>query len=243
MNYQQSSDFFSFWQKVRDYPLPKDEEIGSILQNSKAEEVPLEVILACINTICNQVYRMRYLANHGIELPDLVSAAALGIMLGLHRYSPKKGKFKQFVIFLARSYIRREIERHLNFSSAELKIRLSKGLDLDPTDSLTKVLSEDDNGQLLLQDVIPSREDSNYHITLDVNNLLDTLRAKNTGLHPLAAEVIELRYSISKRKGHKTLSLSEVAARLNMSKEGIRKIEKKAISYLKTKSCRTGASG
>jgi len=67
----------------------------------------------------------------GIELSDLAHAAGLGFAYRSSTYNPRKGKLRQFVIYLAKAYIRREIERHLHYSAADIQKRMDLGLELE----------------------------------------------------------------------------------------------------------------
>jgi hypothetical protein len=75
-------------------------------------------------------------------------------------------------------------------------------------------------------------DDEHVIPVLEVNNLLERLKKANGEIHPLAFDIMEMRYGIGSKRAEKPLSLRKVAKTVNMSKDGVRKIENKALAFL-----------
>ena len=67
---------------------------------------------------------------------------------------------------------------------------------------------------------------------LEANDLMERLKDATGRIHPLAFSVLEKRYGVYTKHAEEPLSLERTATELNMSKEGVRKIENRALAYL-----------
>ena len=97
-------------------------------------------------------------------------------------------------------------------------------------ESLSQEIADNGEDVLTLEDVLPHPDDKKVFPILEVNDLLVRLKKANGKIHPLASDIIEMRFGIG--AANEPLSLQRVAQSLNMSKEGIRKVEGKALAYL-----------
>jgi RNA polymerase sigma factor (sigma-70 family) len=216
--------------KVRQYPLLKEEEARLLLSKSDKDAVLSDVILRNLQFVCRLVLSWKYSAEkYGVDLMDLVGAGNIGLTKGTAKYNPSKGSYFWYITRYIKSFIKSEFYKSIGLNRGN-KEKLHSFMPLD------EVLS--DNGEdepLSLADVIPSKEDEQRHISLDVNNLLSELRNDHKATHRLSQEIVELRYGVGSKRHCKPLSLFETAKILkHISKEGVRKIEQKTLNYLKS---------
>ena len=235
MSKHTSFDFYTYAEKERQYSLLSEAEIKELFKKKNKEMAMQTIITRSLRLVCKYVFEWRSFAlRTGLQLEDLTGAGNIGLILGVSRFSARKGYFYKHIRRYIRAYIFNEV-----FSGgyprrvALKKMKLHENI--NPTVSLEETLSDNgDDGPITLKDVIASKEDRDAHITLDVNNLLTALRKDHKITNKLAKDIVELRYGVGSRKNSKPLSFAETAKILNLSKEGVRKIENKTISYLKS---------
>lgn len=238
MSRNEYHDFYAYWDKTRQFAMPREEEIHKILRQENKSEAVEQLILQSLQFVCRQVYSWKNFAyKHNIDLLDLVGAGNIGLIKGVNTYSCSGWNFYKYVGKVIRAYIFNQVFAHFGFSRSECLKRMKLHMELNPVDSFDTVIS--DNGEdepMLLEEIIPCNGDKTEQLTLDVNNLLTTLRKDHRAPHKLSSDVIELRYAVCSRRYNKPLSLSETAKLLQprLSKEGIRKIERKTLVYLRS---------
>ena len=235
MNTHKNMDFFEYWAETRKYPLLREEEIHQILQRTDKTEAFNEIILNNLQLVCQCVFSWRYAAEKcGLCLLDLASEAGIGLLLAVRAYNPALGRFKFFVRRYIQSYIQKAIFSQTGFSRLEAKKRLRADKPIHVTVSLSKELvcdSESDE-PLTIQDILKHPEDKSLVPLLEVNDLMKRLKENTGKIHPLAFSVLEKRYGVYTRHADEPLSLEKIGRELNMSKEGVRKIENRALAYL-----------
>ncbi len=95
--------------------------------------------------------------------------------------------------------------------------------------SLDAPVSADENGKSTLGDFLQNDSSSDpLEQALDAS-LKDTINSVLNSLDPKSAEVLRMRYGLNGGEG---MSLAQVGAHFNLTKERIRQIEKKAISKI-----------
>lgn len=152
------------------------------------------------------------------EQDDLVSIGTIGLIKAVNTYNPeKKIKLSSY----ASRCIENEILMHFrNTKKSSMDISLNEAIDTDK-----------DGNPLTLMDIM-SVED----------NILDDINAKmnleklstfmNEVLTDREKEILTLRYGL---KGIKPLTQREIAAKLNISRSYVSRIEKKALLSLRNK--------
>ncbi|MCB4791688.1 MAG: sigma-70 family RNA polymerase sigma factor [Elusimicrobia bacterium] len=232
-------NFFSLAQQAKQIKLLTETEIRELLKKDRDKALEI-IILRTMRLVCNYVFRyMSFSKKYGIQLEDLYQTGCLALTLAVSKHSFNRGYFYHYVTKVIKAYIFNEIfSKNFGYSRRLCIKKMKLHQDINPTDSLEKIILDntEDGHPLLLQDIIPSQEDSNAYLIMEVNNLLSKLSRDQKAPHKLSREVIELRYSIgpNRRYLNKPMSHVEVGHILNISKETVRKIELKTIEYLRT---------
>ena len=171
--------------------------------------------------------------NYGVAFQDLVSAGCLALIKGTRKYKLARGSYFRYVGRYINSYIEAEFYKLCNCPRREGKRRHKNRERVNVYESLNQEVADYGDGDLLtLEDVVAQPNDEHNISTLVVNNLLERLKSANEKIHPLAFNIIEMRYGIGSKHAEKPLSLRKVAQTVNMSKDGVRKIENKALAFL-----------
>ena len=162
------------------------------------------------------VYIARRFENTGVELDDLISIGAIGLIKAVRSFKPDK-KIK--LATYASRCIENEILMHLR--------RVSK---IKAEVSFDEPLSADyDGNELLLSDVMGSEEDSAYK-KLEEAHEQKMLKKVVDALPERERNIIVLRYGLS---GQDELTQKEVADLLGISQSYISRLEKKILTKLK----------
>ena len=164
------------------------------------------------------VYIAKKFETSGIELEDLISIGAIGLIKAVKTYSLDKN------IKLA-TYASRCIEN-------EILMQLRKNTRIKNEVSLDEPLSNDGEGnELLLQDIIPVDEDivskgletgSDKQVLFSILNKLDVREQ----------QIMVYRFGLN---GHEEKTQKEVADLMGISQSYISRIEKKILNKLKRK--------
>ena len=162
------------------------------------------------------VYIARRFENTGVELDDLISIGAIGLIKAVRSFkTDKKIKLATY----ASRCIENEILMHLR--------RVSK---IKAEVSFDEPLSSDyDGNELLLSDVISSEEDSAYK-KLEEAHEQEMLKKVVDALPERERNIIVLRYGLC---GNDELTQKEVADLLGISQSYISRLEKKILTKLK----------
>ena len=155
----------------------------------------------------------RHYAHLGLSMEDLVSEGNVGLIRAIRSYDPGRGvRFISYAVWWIRQAILRALQE--NPESASLDAPVS-GMD----DELTLA-------DLLADEGSRGPEDAAVHEVLcrDVRALLDKLP-------PREMQILRQRYGVG---GGKPASLEEIGARLHMTRERIRQIEKRALTHIRS---------
>jgi DNA-directed RNA polymerase sigma subunit (sigma70/sigma32) len=170
---------------------------------------------------------------YGIEFSDLLGAGTLALIMATRKYELAKGSYYRYVGRYIQSYIQAEFYKYCNCSRLEGKRRHNKRELVNRVESLSlKIAYNGENELLTLEDVIAHPEDKRVLPVVEVNDLLRRLQKANGKIHPMASLILEMRFGVGAKRSEKPLSLKMTAKALDMSKEGIRKIENKVLGYL-----------
>jgi len=170
---------------------------------------------------------------YGIELQDLIGAGKLALIMATRNYNPARGSYFSYVGRYIGSYIQAEFYKLCDCPRLEGKRRHKNHERVNIFESLSREIA--DNGEdepLTLENLLSHPDDKKVFPTLEVNDFLARLKKANGKIHPLASDIIEMRFGIGAKQAEEPRSLQKVAQTLDMSKEGVRKIENKALAYL-----------
>ena len=226
----QSTDFYRYMEETRKYKVLKEEEARLLLSEPNKGIALTDVILRNLQFVCKLVLSWKYSSEKcGVDLMDLASAGNIGLIKGTVKYNSSKGSYFWYITRYIKAFVKSEFYKSLGLTRGS-KGKLHSFIPLD------EVLSDDGEDEpLALADVIPSKEDEQSHVSLEINNLVSELRNDHKAAHRLSQEIVELRYGVGSKRHCKPLSLLETAKVLkNLSREGVRKIEKKTLNYLRS---------
>ncbi len=190
----------------------REAEIMEILDTHR-EEVSGELIEHNLRLV---VYIAKKFENTGVYIEDLVSIGTIGLIKAVNTFSPTKN------IKLA-TYASRCIEN-------EILMYLRKKTNSMPTVSFEDPLNTDGDGnELLLSDVLGSRNDSIMEYVESISEIAALNKAINA-LPPREKEITALRYGLN---GRREYTQKEVADTLNISQSYVSRLEKKILGKLK----------
>lgn len=195
-------------------PLPQEREaeLMEMLEDHR-EEVSGELIEHNLRLV---VYIAKKFENTGVYIEDLVSIGTIGLIKAVNTFSPSKN------IKLA-TYASRCIEN-------EILMYLRKKANSNQTVSFEDPLNTDGDGnELLLSDVLGSREDSIMEYVESVSEIAALNKAVNA-LPPRERQITSLRYGLN---GKREYTQKEVADALNISQSYVSRLEKKILGKLK----------
>lgn len=202
--------------KALPQPLPVEEELWLLEQlqsgNNEARDKLIEHNLRLV------VYIAKKFETSGIELEDLISIGAIGLIKAVKTYSMDKN------IKLA-TYASRCIEN-------EILMQLRKNTRIKNEISLDEPLSSDGEGnELLLADIIPIDEESvskNIESTAEKQMLMEII----SHLDEREQMIMFLRFGLA---GNEEKTQKEVADMMGISQSYISRIEKKILGKLRKK--------
>ena len=194
-------------------PLEKEEEAEAIARLSNGDEEARSKLIE--HNLRLVVYIARKFENTGVNIEDLISIGAIGLIKAVNTYKAEKS------IKLA-TYASRCIEN-------EILMYLRKASRLRAEVSLDEPLNVDwDGNELLLSDILGTDDDlvsRNIEDEID-NKLLYEAMAR---LGERERRIVELRYGL---KGGRELTQKQVADRLGISQSYISRLEKKIMKQL-----------
>ncbi len=197
-------------------PLPSEEELF-LLEEAKSGNISARDRLIEHN-LRLVVYIAKKFETSGIELEDLISIGAIGLIKAVKTYSVDKN------IKLA-TYASRCIEN-------EILMQLRKSTKVKNEISLDEPLSSDGEGnELLLADIIPVDEESvsrNIETSAEKQILMNVI----SKLDEREQLIMQLRFGLA---GKEEKTQKEVADLMGISQSYISRIEKKILSKLKKK--------
>ena len=212
--------------------LLRESDIRQIYAEKGKEEAVNFIISRNNPFVVRLAYAWKYNADkYGVEFQDLISAGRLALIMATRNYNPAKGSYFRYVSRYISSYVQSEFYKLCDIPRLEGKRRHKNHERLNAFESLSREIA--DNGEdepLTLEDLLSHPDDKKVLPALELNDLLERLKKANGKIHPLASDIIEMRFGIG--ASNEPLSLQKVAQSLNMSKEGIRKVEGKALAYL-----------
>lgn len=202
--------------KALPQPLPAEEEMMLLEEANAGSSTARDRLIE--HNLRLVVYIAKKFEASGIELEDLISIGAIGLIKAVKTYSLDKN------IKLA-TYASRCIEN-------EILMQLRKNTRLKNEISLDEPLSSDGDGnELLLEDIIPVDEESvskNIETSAEKQILMDVI----SRLDLREQTIMRLRFGLG---GNKEKTQKEVADLMGISQSYISRIEKKILAKLKKK--------
>lgn len=197
-------------------PLEAGEELVLLEEVQNGSQVARDKLIE--HNLRLVVYIAKKFETSGIELEDLISIGAIGLIKAVKTYSIDKN------IKLA-TYASRCIEN-------EILMQLRKNTRIKNEISLDEPLSSDGEGnELLLADIIPVDEDSvskNIEVSAEKQILMEVVQ----NLDSREQMIMYLRFGLG---GNEEKTQKEVADMMGISQSYISRIEKKILSKLKKK--------
>ena len=195
-------------------PFSPEEELVMLTRLSSGDEKVKDSLVE--HNLRLVVYIARKFENTGVDLDDLISIGAIGLIKAVRSFNiDKKIKLATY----ASRCIENEILMHLR-RIAKLKAEVS----------FDEPLSADYEGnELLLSDVMGTDEDIVYK-TLEEKQERDALKSAVEKLPLREKSIIEMRYGLG---GKDELTQREVADMLGISQSYISRLEKKILNKLK----------
>lgn len=195
-------------------PLPPEEEQILLMELSNNNEMARERLIE--HNLRLVVYIAKRFDNTGIELEDLISVGAIGLIKAIRTF--KNDKNIKLATYASRC-IENEILMQLRKSSKQ-KIEIS----------LEEPLSSDSDGnELVLADILCFEEESvtaGLELSAEKQLLFESLRK----LHKREQEIMVLRFGLF---GKQEKTQKEVADYLGISQSYISRIEKKILGKMK----------
>lgn len=236
-------EFNEYFEQVKQHRKLTNEEILEIYQQNDRQAACNQIIERNYQLVCHLVLPYYGRARrYCIDLMDLVQSGNVGLCQATRNFDPAKSRsYLAYVKRYIQSYIELEFFKHTLYSRRDGKRRIKNSqaagiaIDLNPVVSLNKIVKEDEDGNpVTLEDLIPDNNSSNEQTALELNTTLEILKNTNGQIHHLALRIIQLRYGVGKGdSGREPLSLAQTAKQVGLSKEGVRKIESKALVFLR----------
>jgi len=233
--------FYNYYQKtLKAHPLISNAQVLSILKKQPKSVALNEVFLGNSMLVCYEVCRWTGTAKKILADPmDFVQAGNIGLLLWTRKFDVKKSSnFRGIARRYIRSYIEAEVFKHSILTRYSWK-KYYKGsqIGLNPVDSLSAPVYENDNGDsILLKDTITTDKLMEEILAGKsiIRKVLHLINKANGELPPFAKKIITLRYGIDFREGFGAMSCSEVSDYLGnrIGREKVRQIEKLTFKYL-----------
>ncbi len=201
-------------------PLSAEEERRCLALAAQGDEGARALLIERNLRLVAHIVKKYY--SSACEQDDLISIGTVGLIKGISSYRPEKG------VRLA-TYASRCVENEILMYFRSL--RKSAG-DV----SLSEALDSDGEGSLSIQDVLYEEDDILERLSLREDGL--RLRGcVESALSPRERELISLRYGLD---GKPPLPQREVAARMNISRSYVSRLEKKALEKLRASMTENG---
>jgi RNA polymerase sporulation-specific sigma factor len=195
-------------------PMSKEEEADCILRLAAGEEEAKQLLI--VHNLRLVVYIAKRFENTGINIEDLVSIGAIGLIKSINTYDYNKNI--KLATYASRC-IENEILMYLRKTSAQkTEVSLDEPLNTDW-----------DGNELLLGEVLGTDNDMVFRPLEDDTDRLLLKRAINK-LSSREQSIISMRFGLS---GQQEQTQKEVADYMGISQSYISRLEKRIISRLK----------
>jgi RNA polymerase primary sigma factor len=181
-------------------------------------------------------YAKRY-TKLGIPVLDLIHEGNLGLLEGARRFDPdRSGPFLAHAAWWVRQSILHVVSETLGLTALETELELAPtdatGVDL--SDEETPPASRPREGRfrrgLELADVLPDLSVQEIEDDLMRDALVQQIECAMTELNPRERHVMRLRYGLHREEA---LSVQQIADRLRLKRDRVRKIEARAQQRLR----------
>ncbi|MCD7755496.1 MAG: RNA polymerase sporulation sigma factor SigE [Firmicutes bacterium] len=195
-------------------PLKGQEEQDTLAALARGEPSARQTLIE--HNLRLVVYIARRFENTGVNLEDLISIGAIGLIKAVNTYRPERNI--KLATYASRC-IENEILMHIRkISGQKAEVSLDEPINMDY-----------DGNELLLSDILGTDEDMVFR-PLEEDVDLCVLRQALAELPEREREIILMRYGLD---GHKELTQKEVAQKMGISQSYISRLEKRIMLRLR----------
>jgi RNA polymerase primary sigma factor len=213
--------------------IDQERELGRRIQQLSDEDALGALVESNLRFVVSYAKRYRKL---GIPVLDLIHEGNLGLLEGARRFDPdRSGPFIAHAAWWVRQSILHVVSETLGLAALETE------LELGPADAAGVDLSDDEtpashsrDGRfprgLQLADVLPDLSVQEIEDDLMRDALVQQIECAMTELDPRERHVMRLRYGLHREEA---LSVQQIADRLRLKRDRVRKIEARAQQRLR----------
>ena len=227
----------TYLQEIAKFPkltIDQERELGRRIQQLSDEDALGALVESNLRFVVSYAKRYRKL---GIPVLDLIHEGNLGLLEGARRFDPdRSGPFLAHAAWWVRQSILHVVSETLGVAALETELELA------PTDAAGVDLSEEEappaSGMrearfargLELADVLPDLSVQEIEDDLMRDALVQQIECAMTELNPRERHVMRLRYGLHSEEA---LSVQQIADRLRLKRDRVRKIEARAQQRLR----------
>ena len=196
-------------------PLTQEEELFYLDQCKKGDARAKEILT--LHNLRLVAHIIKKYQNQSDELEDLISIGTIGLIKAINTYNPDRGK--RLGTYAAKCIENEVLMYFRNKKKSSKEVSLYDPIGIDK-----------EGNEINLLDIMESKSPSSYEILAvkeDCQKLLDLIPLV---LDKREINVLSLRYGLS---GNKELTQRETAAKLNISRSYVSRIEKNALQKLR----------
>ena len=219
--------------KFRKLTIDEERELGRRIQQLSDEEALGALVESNLQFVVSYANRYRKL---GIPVLDLIHEGNLGLLEGARRFDPdRSGPFLAHAAWWVRQSILHVVSETLGVGTLETEFEISAAetpVDLSEEEPLPMSRPHDAPRArgLQLADVLPDLSVQEIEDDLMRDALVQQIECAMTELDPRERHVMRLRYGLHREDA---LSVQQIADRLRLKRERVRKIEARAQQRLR----------
>ena len=218
----------------------QERELGRRIQQMSDEEALGALVESNLQFVVSYANRYRKL---GVPVLDLIHEGNLGLLEGARRFDPERsGPFIAHAAWWVRQSIMHVLSETLGVAALETELELATAAasDVDVSDDESppaapkRAMRPDREGgrggRLELADVLPDLSVQEIEDDLMRDALVQQIECAMTELDPRERHVMRLRYGLHREEA---LSVQQIADRLRLKRDRVRKIEARAQQRLR----------
>lgn len=212
----------------------QERELGRRIQQLSDEDALGALVESNLRFVVSYANRYRKL---GIPVLELIHEGNLGLLEGARRFDPdRSGPFLKHAAWWVRQSILHVVSETLGVAALETDFGLSAAdaTDVDIADEelliSTRMYDTPRTRSLELADVLPDLSVQEIEDDLMRDALVQQIECAMTELNPRERHVMRLRYGLHREE---SLSVQQIADRLRLKRDRVRKIEARAQQRLR----------